>query len=163
MRSSRIKIYILFCFCGFIHSCKILKQDQYLLKSNIEIGEKYSQIITSDDLNHNLSILASDDFEGRETTYPGQKKAAKFLKNKFINWGITGPINDTGYYQKFNVDIQNFSNVNLIINGIKAQFISDFYSYGNPQKVDYQNIETVDIGYGIINKNMSFIDFKKNA
>lgn len=152
MRSFIKIIYILFCFLSFIQSCKILKPDQYLLKSNIEIGEKYSQIITSEDLNHNLSILASDDFEGRETTYPGQKKAAKFLKNKFINWGISGPVNDTGYYQKFNVDIQNFSNVNLIINGVKAQFITDFYSYGNPQKVHNQNIETIDVGYGIINK-----------
>ena len=49
-----------------MQSCMILKPEQYLLKSNIEIGEKYSHIITSEDLYNNLSILASDDFEGSE-------------------------------------------------------------------------------------------------
>ena len=71
-------IYFLILFCGFIQSCKILKPNQYLLKSNIEIGEEYANKIKAKELQEHLNILASDDFEGRETTYPGQKKQQNF-------------------------------------------------------------------------------------
>ena len=39
----------------------------------------YMNTITVEELKEHLYFLASDDFEGRETSKPGQKKAAAFL------------------------------------------------------------------------------------
>ena len=42
---------------------------------------KYAKIITAEDAKAKLSIIASDDFEGRETGKPGAEKAANpFLR-----------------------------------------------------------------------------------
>jgi hypothetical protein len=70
-------------------SCSILQPKNKILKSNTEIGFKYSNQITSPQLYSFLSVLASDEFEGRETTYPGQKKAAHFLSEKLMEWNVS--------------------------------------------------------------------------
>ena len=57
-------------------------------------------------------MLASDEFEGRETTTKGQKKAAKYLSDFLKEKGIKSAI-DTSYYQQFLVDVTDFNNVKL--------------------------------------------------
>ena len=133
-------------------SCSILQPKNKLLKSKTEIGFKYSNQITSTQLKGFLSVLASDEFEGRETTYPGQKKAAQYLKDKLIEWNVS-PAQDNGkYFQEFKVMVQDFSNVSLIINDDTLTFIKDFYSFGNPEKTNYTNVGAVFAGHGIINE-----------
>ena len=63
---------------------------------------KYSETITTEDLKKHLEILASDEYEGRETGKKGQKKAAKYISNHFQNIGIP-PYKKKTYYQKFKV------------------------------------------------------------
>ena len=41
---------------------------------------KYANTITPEDMRAKLSILASDEFGGRETGTEGQKKASRFLE-----------------------------------------------------------------------------------
>ena len=55
-------------------SCSVLKPNTYLLKSNHKKALTYSTQIKAEELKKHLNILASDEFEGRETTEPGQKK-----------------------------------------------------------------------------------------
>jgi len=63
---------------------------------------KYSKTILKKDLERHLIILASDSLEGRETGKKGQKMAAEYLKNNFINIGIP-PYKKNKYFQKFKV------------------------------------------------------------
>ena len=70
-------IKILFFFS--LASCQVLKPNTYLLKTNQEKASKYSKYIKAAELKKHLTILASDDFEGRETTTKG-KKAANILR-----------------------------------------------------------------------------------
>ena len=79
-------------FISLIFSINIFSQD------NI----KYSKTILQKDLEKHLTILASDSLEGRETGKKGQKMAAEYLKNYFINIGIP-PYKKNKYYQKFKV------------------------------------------------------------
>lgn len=60
----------------------------------------YSASITQEELKSNLYIYASDEFEGRETGEPGQKKAVEFLKNKYIELGIPSPLGPDDYFQE---------------------------------------------------------------
>jgi hypothetical protein len=61
---------------------------------------KYAKTITADDLKTHLSVLASDEYEGRETGTRGQKKAAEYISNHFKSLGFEGPV-DGSYYQTF--------------------------------------------------------------
>lgn len=62
------------------------------------IAVKYAATITTEDLKDNLSILASDAMEGRETGKRGQKMAAAFIASYFEELGLTAPV-DGNYYQ----------------------------------------------------------------
>jgi hypothetical protein len=61
---------------------------------------KYANTITATDLKNHLYIFASDEFEGRNTGEPGQKKASEYLKNFYINHNIASPIGENDYFQE---------------------------------------------------------------
>ena len=63
---------------------------------------RFSETITTTDLEKHLNILASDSLEGRETGQKGQKMAADYIMNHFKNIGIP-PYKGKTYYQKFRV------------------------------------------------------------
>lgn len=52
---------------------------------------KYIQTIKADELSKHLYIFASDEFEGRDTGEPGQKKAAEYLRDFYKEQGIISP------------------------------------------------------------------------
>ena len=140
-------IYFILFF--LLSSCGILLPASNSLKTNQNNALKYSKIITQKDLKKHLKIISSDEFEGRETTTIGQKKAANYIKNHFIKNNVKSPYGDTGYLQSFPVDVLDFSNVDFSYNGTKFTFIKDFYTYGNPIKSVYNNVPVIDVGYGI--------------
>lgn len=70
----------------------------FTLRSQDPVLLKYGNMISEDDLKENLSILASDALEGRETGQRGQKMAAAFIRAHFENLGLKGPVNGS-YYQ----------------------------------------------------------------
>ena len=61
---------------------------------------KYINTITSKDLIKHLTIVASDDMQGRETGSKGQKKAGEYLINHYKSNAISFPIGATDFYQK---------------------------------------------------------------
>ena len=63
----------------------------------------FSKTINVEDLQKHVYILSSDSLEGRETGKKGQKMAAEYIKNHFINIGIP-PYKKNTYYQKFKVE-----------------------------------------------------------
>ena len=68
----------------------------------------FAKSITADDLKKHLYIVASADFEGRETATEGQHKAAAYIENHFKSLGLL-PGNGDNYqlpypvYQDFAV------------------------------------------------------------
>ena len=143
-------IYFLLLF--LLSSCGLLLPATHTLKTNQRKAEQYSKTITQNELKKHLKIISSDEYEGRETTTIGQKKAAAYIKNHFIENNIRTAFKDTGYYQEFPVDVLDFSKVELSYNNTKLTFIDDFYPYGNPANKNYENVSIVNVGYGIINK-----------
>ena len=61
---------------------------------------KYAKTITAKDLGKHLFVYASDEFEGRDTGEPGQKKAVNYLKDFYIEEGIASPLGGSNYFQK---------------------------------------------------------------
>lgn len=60
---------------------------------------EYGSTITSAELKEHLYTFASDEFMGRETGMPGQKKAANYLKKEYMEVGISSPLGENDYYQ----------------------------------------------------------------
>ena len=61
---------------------------------------EYANSITAEELKEHLYTFASDEFEGRETGEPGQKKAAEYLKNEYKSLELPSPLGDDDYYQE---------------------------------------------------------------
>ena len=82
----------------------------------------YAKTITAAELKDALYTYASDDFEGRETGEPGQKKAVEYIKNHYVALGIPSPIADGDYFQEipksfFPNDIKASENVLAFLKG----------------------------------------------
>jgi hypothetical protein len=76
--------------------------------------------IKAQDLKSHLSILASDSLEGRETSYPGQKKAAIYIADFFKKLKLE-EIGDSGtYFQHFDVEVTRINPESKIITDING-------------------------------------------
>ena len=64
---------IVFMACGSTKNTPVAAE-------NVDYAEKYATSITAKDLGKHLFTYASDEFEGRNTGEPGQKKVLNFLK-----------------------------------------------------------------------------------
>lgn len=58
---------------------------------NPALVQRYQATITPEDLAAHLFIVASDYFEGRETTTRGQKLAAYYLASQYRKLGLQPP------------------------------------------------------------------------
>lgn len=90
-------------------------------KTNAEYetaGVKAARLINLRDIKSALIFLASDSLQGRETTEPGQKMAAKFIAERFKSFGLK-PLGDNGtYLQHFAVNVHYISDSSFVaVNG----------------------------------------------
>ena len=69
--------------------------------------EDFAKTITAEDLKTHLYILADDAMEGRMTGTNGNNKAAEYLRNFYMEQGISAPIEEDNYYQ--NIPAEYFS------------------------------------------------------
>jgi Zn-dependent M28 family amino/carboxypeptidase len=60
----------------------------------------YLKTITTSDLKKHLTVIASDDMQGRNTGEPGQKKAAQYLVDFYKKSNISYPKGANSYFQK---------------------------------------------------------------
>jgi len=84
-----MKRVIIFCSVLLIHNINFAQPNK--------TAQKYGATITEADLKENLSIIASDAMEGRETGKRGQKMAAAFIAAYFDDLGLKGPVSGSHY------------------------------------------------------------------
>ena len=89
----------------------------------------YADLITADDLKSNLSIIASDALEGRETGTRGQKMAAAFISYHFNELGLKPPV-DGSFYQPFDLYKVRQAEVYLSTRGTTFKNFQDVVYYG---------------------------------
>ncbi len=112
------------------------------------IALKYAASITAADLKAHLEILASDEYEGRETGFPGQKKAAAYISDYFKSLGIE-PCNEGSYFQEFPLKQVNGLSSTATINGTEWKFMDDFFFFPGFQNSVVKGSKLVFAGYGI--------------
>jgi hypothetical protein len=88
-------------------------------------AEKFSRLITADDLKQHLFIVAAPDMEGRETGMPGQRKAAAYLKEQFAKIGLSAG-NNGNYEQFYPLYKDTLKDAAISINGKNYVYGKDF-------------------------------------
>lgn len=97
-----------------------------------KMAMKFAKTITAADLEKHLNILASDEYEGRETGKKGQKLAAAYIASQFKSLGFEAPVNGS-YFQTFNLTQSAIGNVHLRKDGEKKIGFEDFVYYSSSE------------------------------
>jgi len=111
----------------------------------------FSKAINPTNAYKHLSILASDEFEGRETGKKGAWMAADYIRDYFKSIGLKGPV-DGSYFQK--IDLANYSitQSSLTINGQPKQLYTDYLITSNAVGLNGFTFSADDLvfaGYGV--------------
>ena len=118
----------------------------------------YGQTITSDELKEMLYTYASDEFEGRETGEPGQKKAVEYLKEQYKAMGIASPLGGDDYFQEVPLEKQKLPVSEVSLNGEKLTEFKDYMVMRADHTEAFDGSDIVFAGYGIDADNYS--DYK---
>ncbi|WP_115463092.1 M28 family peptidase [Winogradskyella aurantiaca] len=117
--------------------------------------QTYAATITSNELKELLYTYASDEFEGRETGKPGQKKAIEYLKQQYIAMDMESPLKGDNYFQEVPLAEQKTSVAMVTINGQSYEAFDDHIVALINESVDINANEVVYVGYGIDAENYS--------
>ncbi len=107
--------------------------------------------ITAEDLRQHLMVIASDEFEGRETGEPGNEKAAAYIADHFKQLGLP-PVVDGQYFQPVKFSWTKWEKeTGILINQQKFKHLWDFIAFDerNPALTELTTDEVVFLGYGI--------------
>lgn len=132
-------------------SCLVVQAAGFMLNAQDTTALRFSKTITASDLKTHLSILASDEYEGRETGQKGQKMAAEYIKNHFIKCGIPPVAKlSEGYFQTFPLAVYQPQQINVEVGDKKFVPVKDYYSFSAILKdTVLKTDEVVFAGYGI--------------
>ena len=125
----------------------------------------YAATITPEGLKANLTVLASEAYEGRETSKKGQEMAAKYIAKAFAADGLTGHVteSDNLYVQHFEMSRTWLDMAASTIKvGSKTYLgVKNFYALLGKTFNQPVTLRPVFIGYGI--KKGKYSDFPAGA
>jgi hypothetical protein len=116
----KLKLCLFALVCsGFV---EVFGQDQ--------AAQQYGNMITAESLKQNLSILASDALEGRETGKRGQKMAAAFISAHFQELDLDAPVAGSHYQP---VELYTSLPGNIYVKAGQNQYVNfeDVVYYGS--------------------------------
>lgn len=112
---------------------------------------KYASTITGKDIKEHLMVLASDEYEGRETGQPGIEKAAQYISSYLQKLGMTATGLENSYYQPVIFSSSGWNNSEIQVGEEKFKHLWDYMalpaSFDNMK--DFSTDEVVFLGYGI--------------
>ena len=106
----------------------------------------YAETITEADLKEHLYTYASDEFEGRETGTPGQKKAVEYIKAHYQSLDVPPAKSNGDYFQKVPLEVSKVPVGSLSFNGQAFELGKEVVTFTSAQGT-YNEI--VYAGYGI--------------
>ncbi len=106
----------------------------------------YAETITEAELKEHLYTYASDEFEGRETGKPGQKKAVEYLKSEYERMDIPAAQKNGDYFQKVPLEVGQLPTGTVTIKEKKYVLGEDLLTFSKAEGT-YDTI--VYVGYGI--------------
>ncbi|MEX1132767.1 MAG: M28 family peptidase [Flavobacteriales bacterium] len=115
---------------------------------------RYAKYISIEDLRTDLTLLASDALEGRDTGKKGQKMAAAYIREQFKQYGIPPvPAADPeaivdGYYQPFELIEERSGSISITSGSTSMEFLKELLYFNELLKEDRVVRELVYMGDG---------------
>jgi len=140
-----MKKYI-FLFLILISKLSFAQQNKLNLLNDKNFNGKNAWLIDS--------VLCSNEFEGRKSGFIGATKAAKFIADKFNDWGLKPGGENKTYFQKFpilateEIGNQEFVIKDKIRGDIKLREGDDFAVFTNSGSAKIES-DVYFVGYGI--------------
>ncbi len=106
----------------------------------------FASTITEEELKEHLFTYASDEFEGRETGTPGQKKAVAYIKAEYEKLNIPAAKADGDYLQKVPLEMTRLPSGSISMDGKIYELGKDFITFS---KANGTFDEIIYVGYGI--------------
>ena len=122
--------------------------------AQVDDASKYAGIIRTAELQKHLSIIASDEMEGRETGTAGQRRAATYIENFFKAIGLKSPGPLKGQHQQlYPLYKDSLVKSTLTVGKTTAVYGSDYISPVNTNETGKaKSSSIVFAGYGIEDK-----------
>ncbi|MCM5663568.1 M28 family peptidase [Galbibacter mesophilus] len=141
---------ILYAGLVFAVACNSAQQNNSTTVTNNSSDDTnridYAKTITEEELKEHLYTYASDEFEGRNTGEPGQKKAVEYLKAEYEALGIPAAKGGNDYFQKVPLEISGVPTGQIKINGQEFSMGEGVISFSS---VANKTFDIVYAGYGI--------------
>ena len=122
--------------------------------------------INTDDLKKHISVLASDEFQGRAPATEGEEKTIHYLAEQFKQIGLE-PGNNGSWFQEVSlVQITADHNMKFDISSGKEKFslkFNDDFIGGTPHTNDtikIVNSDLVFVGYGVVSPEYNWDDYQ---
>lgn len=112
------------------------------------VAMAYAGCISADSMSKNLHVLASDEYEGRETGKKGQKMAAAYIARQFKISGIP-PYSENTYYQEFSLNVILPEPAEVFVDGKQYIGNKDYYNYPEQAERSIETDSILFLGYGI--------------
>lgn len=104
----------------------LLLQFFSVAQANSSAETRTATLISKDTMRYFMQVLTSDSLQGRETGKPGQKKAARFIADQFLRFGLT-PATPTGF-QEHPLSSRANEGKNLVFGETKLVYRKDFFT-----------------------------------
>lgn len=124
-----------------------------------DIPTQFAERITAEDLEALLTVIASDEMQGRETGTEGQRKAADFIAQKFSDLDLPRKGENNSYFQEIAYTAESWLKMKLSVNGVEQKNMRQFYAFPNTNSDMMLDVdEVLFLGYGIDDEKYS--DYK---
>lgn len=121
-----------------------------ILFAQADNASKYAAMITPEGLKKNLTVIAGDEMEGRETGTEGQRKAAAYIESQFKAIGLKPADALKGYQQLYPLFQDSLQKAELVVGGNTALFGKDFITPLNTNETgSFKGKKIIFVGYGI--------------
>jgi len=115
---------------------------------------KYAATISAGDMKKYLTVIASDEMQGRETGTEGQRKAAAYIEAQFKAIGLKPAAGMNGYQQLYPLYKDSMISSKLVINDSVLVYGTDYLSPASTNETgNFSSNEVIFAGYGIEDKS----------
>lgn len=126
-----------------------------------DIASELAATITAEDLREYLTVLASDEYEGRETGTPGNDKAAAYIATHFKAEGLRPAGISNSFSQPVDFTFSSWADTDIYIGEARYKHLWDYIAFPNKNRSTavIQASEVLYLGYGI--DDVKYSDYEK--
>lgn len=137
--------------------------DSLLQKNPSDPSVEFANTITAEEMLAHLSILASDEYEGRETGQPGNDLASEYISKHFASLDLERKGLENSYFQNVSFTWTSWENAEIFVDGQRFKHLWDFLSFpGQNSDLILQTDEVIFLGFGIDDPRYSDYKRKRN-